>query len=282
MYCNGRRFFSIYFTVLVALVSFPFAAAAQTGDNRSSLVKTVTGAFSTDVSSDLLQDSSFLAAIKARDSEIALQTQLEEIVSFHEDLKDNLSILFGNLPIKLREYYQSMIDDELFRLKTLENDIKSGLYTIGEGAKNFEIGGYPLVLNEKVVIKIPQLSTTESPIEFARRGREKATEVFKNVAPENKQFLYDYQKIFSLMASFGISNMTVPLSQDLPPEFYKLAGAQSYNTIDEPQLKLAISKYEEVLKRTRNIVKSPPAVTTFITDVRSPVDALSRELQKRN
>jgi hypothetical protein len=48
-------------------------------------------------------------------------TELKEITSFHEDLKNDLGVLFSSLPISVRDAYRSIINAELDRVKKLED-----------------------------------------------------------------------------------------------------------------------------------------------------------------
>ena len=117
MCCHARRFFFVYFEVLIVLL-FPLAATAQTGDGQSSAGKTVAGDLSTQVS-----DETFLSIMKARDDKLAFVAELKQIRSYHDKLKSGLENLFSLLPINSREAYNKAIDDELDRIKQLETDI---------------------------------------------------------------------------------------------------------------------------------------------------------------
>ena len=78
-----------------------------------------------------------------------------------------------------------------------------------------------------------------------------------------------------MMESFGNNNEKVPLSEELPKQFNNLAGAQSYDNLTEPQIKSAISKYRDVLQRTRaSIATSSPS--QFLETFRVCPDTLGR------
>jgi hypothetical protein len=119
-------------------------------------------------------------------------------------LKSGLGSLFSSLPISSRETYFK-IADELDRLKQFENNINSApdVKTKDDLAKKFD-GDYPVVLNENKVARFVQQTPNTNPIEFARRERANASDVFQNIVSfENKQFLDGYQKVFSMMESFA-------------------------------------------------------------------------------
>ena len=271
-----RRFSSIYFVVLVLLP--PFAARAQTSND--SLGKAVPRRdLPTEVS-----DETFRAVIKARDDKLAFAAELKQIKSYHDKLKSGLETLFLSLPISFRETYFKIIDDELLRLKQFEDGVSAEQNDKAKEdlAKQFS-RDYPVVLNESKVVDFVQSTPNNNPIEFARRERPNASDVFQNVGSfENRQFFDGYKNVFATMESFGSGNEREPFSENLR-EFLQLAGATSYDTLTEPQIKSAINKYRDVLQRTRdNISKSPASGATFRTNVMKQVEALGSDLNKKS
>ena len=269
---RGKLLSSIYFLVL-----FTFSAVAKTDEDPSSSAKAVSPSdFSTEAS-----DATFRAVIKARDDKLAFAAELKQIKTYHDELKDGLNKLFQALPLSYRETYVNIIRDELDRLKQSENQIDSekDVKAKGELLRTFS-KDYPIALNENKVVDFVQSSPNTNPIAFASKEYEKTIQVFQSVGSfENRQFLDAYKTLFSTMKSFGGNIEKEPFSRPLPKDFIEFAGASSYGNISEAQIKLAITKYREILQETHaNISQSTVSGKPFIANVTKQVESLSTDI----
>ena len=300
MYHRLRRFFCAQLTILIL---WPLAAAAQTGvevvSERSSLGPTLLAASSTRSSDDLPQDTTFLALIKARDDTLALMSELKRITSYHDKLRNGLGLLFASLPRNTREIHFKLIDDELQRLKKLEDDVLAAkdVKTQIDLARKFDYE-YPLQLSDaRTSLPIrprdnspfsrsrDNLNANGDPLGFARRERANANEIFQNVSFANRQFLDGYEKLFSMIDSFGNNDVKAPLLEALPSDFSELAGSRSYNDLSQNQIISAITKYRETLQKTRDSVAAAPtpeSPETFRVRLMEQVDVLGQDLVKKS
>jgi hypothetical protein len=288
MCCNVQRFFCAQ---IVGLVFWPLAVAAQVGGvggERSPIGAPGPGGVLSQASDELPQDTTFLALVRARDDALALLSELRRITSYHDKFSNGLVVLFASLPRSSRDTYFKAIDDELQRLKKFEDDIiaSTDLKMQMDLAKKFD-RDYPLRLQDTRPrpARFRDPNASNDPLAFARRERANANEVFQNVSFENRQFLGGYEKLFSMIESFGNDNLRVPLLDALPDDFYEFAGAQSLEALTEPQIKAAIAKYREVLQKTRDSVAASPmpeTADTFRTRLLAQVDELGQSLIKRS
>jgi hypothetical protein len=274
--------FPIYFVFIGVLVLFTFAAAAKADEDRSSSGKTSSPAVSTPSASE----ESFRALMKARDEKLVSAAELKQIISYHDKLRLGLDKLLNALSVIYAQTYVTTIKNELTRLKMFEDtldregDVKAKQELAKEFGKNF-----PVLLSESDVVSNAVGAPGSDPIAFASKEYIAATAIFDNVGSfENREFSNAYRKIFDTIQSFGSSDKKVPLSETLPGEFLKLAGASSYETLTEPQIKSAVSKYREVLGATRDQISASTVSsgTMFIANVRKQADDVGVDLEKRS
>jgi hypothetical protein len=279
---HGRIFLPIYFVFLGVLALFTFAAAGKADEDRSSSGKTSSPA----VSPPGVSEQSFHALINARDDKLEFAAELKQIISYHGKLRVALDKLLNALSGVYAATYVTTINNELARLKKLEDaldregDVKAKQDSAKEFGKNF-----PPFLSESDVVSNAQLVPDSNPIAFASKEYIGATAIFDNVSSfENKEVFNKYRKIFDAMQSFGSSDEKKPLSEALPGEFLKLTGANSYDTLTEPQIKSAVSKYREVLKAALDQISASTisSGTTFITNVRKQADDVGMGLENRS
>jgi hypothetical protein len=137
-------------------------------------------------------------------------------------------------------------------------------------------------LSEGDVVTNAVGATESDPITFASQESIEATAIFNSVSfPENSELFNAYKEIFDTIKSFGSGDEKFPLSGPLPGQFLNLAGASSYETLTEPQIKSPISKYREVLQTTRDNISTAAisSGTMFILNVRKQVDDLGMKLE---
>jgi hypothetical protein len=127
------------------------------------------------------------------------------------------------------------------------------------------------------------LAGNEQTAAFARRERANANEVFQNVSFENREFLAGYEQLFAMIEAIGNDTKPTPLN-DLPQQFFILAGAKSTDTITEPQVRSGISKYRDTLQQTRASIAASVEETTETVKSRllTKLDGFGENLLKKS
>ncbi len=263
-----RIAFHVYLLVLIGvLVPFTLAGAAKPDENLSSSGKTSSPA----VSTPNVSEESFIALMNARDDKLVFAAELKQIISYHDKLKVGLDRFIRALSGVSVRTYTAKINSELENLKTFEKTLDSEGDVKNKQNSAKEFGQYfPVSLSESDVVTDAIATTDSNPITFASQESIEATAIFDSVSfPEDREFFNMYKKLFDTIKSFGSGDDKFPLSETLPGQFLNLAGANSYETLTEPQIKSAISKYREVLETTRDKISADAisSGTKFISNV---------------
>ncbi|MGR9207482.1 hypothetical protein ACU8OG_26600 (plasmid) [Rhizobium leguminosarum] len=278
-----RRSFPIHLVFSCILMLLTYAAMAKADEGQSSPRNSFTYA----VSSPGLSEESFRALIKARDAKLVLATELKQINSYHDKLRVGLDKLLNALSGIYANTYTKVINDELNRLGIFEKelDAKGEINAKQNLSMNYFSRNFPVLLSESEVVSNAIPSADGNPITFASREYIGANAIFENVSSfENKEFANDYRKIFDAMQSFGSSDEKWPLAGSMPATFLTLAGANSYDTLTESQVKLAVSKYRDVLEATLDDISASKvsSKTTFIVNLRNQAEQVSKDLVLRS
>jgi hypothetical protein len=279
-----------------ALILWPHAAWSQwsqaqpvtPGQPPAPVQPAPIGTSGVQLSRDLSQDTQFLALLRARDGQFALVGELRRIIAYHDNFRSRLDRLFladsatrDSAARVTRETLTASINSGLSRLQKFEADINaaSSLSAKLNLAKKFD-EDYPLEYDR------PTNSNERERLTFVQRERTNADEAFRNVSIENREWLTRYENLFSTVQN-GLNQLSIKLPRltELPPQFYTLAGASSFETLTENQIQLGIDKYRSTLQDTLNEITVLPqssSVESVRTQVMTQVDTLGRELVSKS